>query len=86
MTCAFCLKPAEGNFSIHRDGFGVGPEVDLCDACGGSETPSAGIIWGRIAQPRTHSFAYWRVTTTERAELHARGLPSADDRQRTADI
>lgn len=57
-ACTYCGKPAEGNYSIHRDGFGVGPEVPLCDACGGSEEPSAGEIWRRIAHPSDHEFAF----------------------------
>lgn len=48
--CAFCGVAAEGNFSIDRDGFGVGPTVDLCDACGGSEEPTCGDIWARIGR------------------------------------
>ena len=64
MTCAFCGKPAEDNFSIHRDGFGVGPEVDLCDACGGSETPTCEEIWDVIAKPSDHSFAHVRPLAT----------------------
>ena len=50
MKCAFCGKLAEGNYSIHRDGFDVGPEVALCDACGGLEVPTTGDIWARIGQ------------------------------------
>lgn len=60
MTCAFCGHPAEGNYSIHRDGFGVGPEVDLCDGHGSHETPTEAEIWERIAQPSTDEFAYRR--------------------------
>jgi hypothetical protein len=51
MMCAYCDRPAEGNFSIHRDGFGVGPEVPLCDDCGSKPEPTCGEIWDRIAQP-----------------------------------
>lgn len=49
--CAYCKKPAEGNYGIHRDGFCEGPEVDLCDACGGSpaEVLSCEEIWARIS-------------------------------------
>lgn len=49
--CAYCGKPAEGEYGIHRDGFGEGPEVDLCNACGGSpaEVLSCEDIWARIA-------------------------------------
>lgn len=43
--CAHCLQRAEGNYSIHRDGFGVGPEVDLCDKCGQYERPTCEEIW-----------------------------------------
>lgn len=57
-ACAFCGQPAGGNFSIHRDGFGVGPEVPLCDACGGHEEPSGPEIWDRIAQPADGPFAH----------------------------
>jgi hypothetical protein len=50
--CAYCGQPAGGSFSIHRDGFGEGPEVDLCNDCGGSppEVLSCEQIWERIAQ------------------------------------
>ena len=52
MSCAYCGKPAEGNYSIHRDGFDAGPEVPLCDVCGSSETyPSITEIWSKIANP-----------------------------------
>ncbi len=46
--CASCDKPAQGNHAIHRDGFGDGPEVDLCDACGSKETPTCEEIWENI--------------------------------------
>ena len=48
--CAFCGKPAEGNHTIHRDGFCIGPEVPLCDACGSHLTPTCEEIWDVIAQ------------------------------------
>ena len=51
LVCAFCGKPAEGEHTIHRDGFGVGPEVELCTACGSSPEPTCEEIWARIAQP-----------------------------------
>ncbi len=47
--CSFCGKAAEGNHAIHRDGFSEGPEVPLCDACGGSENPTCEEIWDRIS-------------------------------------
>lgn len=47
-TCAFCGKPAEGNHSVERDGFCLGPEVRLCDACGSGVEPTLTEIWGRI--------------------------------------
>jgi hypothetical protein len=49
-NCAFCGQPAEGNYSIHRDGFGEGPEVDLCDAHGGDLLPTCEEIWAKIAK------------------------------------
>jgi len=48
--CSYCGKSAEGNYSIHRDGFGQGPEVPLCDACGGEGTPALAQIWTRISE------------------------------------
>lgn len=47
-VCVYCAKKAQGNYAIHRDGFGEGPEVPLCDNCGGSQFPSLATIWGRI--------------------------------------
>ena len=47
--CAYCRKLAQGNFSIHRDDFGVGPEVPLCDECGKDPTPTCEQIWKRIS-------------------------------------
>lgn len=61
MTCAYCGAKAEGEYSVHRDGFGVGPEVDLCERCGSQPTPSLREIWERIAQPSESSFAYRRI-------------------------
>lgn len=77
MICVFCGQPAQGNFSIHRDGFGVGPEVDLCDACGGDETPTCAEIWDQIAMPTQHSFAHRPLPSPPFAHLPA--LPDDDD-------
>lgn len=55
--CAFCGGPAEGNYSINRDGFGAGPEVELCDEHGGHETPTCEEIWDHIALPAEASDA-----------------------------
>lgn len=52
-VCAYCDKPAEGRFSIHRDGFVDGPEVDLCDECGGHPHPTVFDIWERISQAQS---------------------------------
>jgi hypothetical protein len=60
MECAFCGEAAQGNYSIHRDGFCVGPEVDLCDGCGGAPTPTEREIWDAIAQPCDDEFAHRR--------------------------
>ena len=48
--CAVCNNYAEGEYSIHRDGFSVGPEVPLCNACGSGESPSCEEIWGKISR------------------------------------
>lgn len=52
-SCSYCGKPAEGKYTIHRDGYDNGPEVPLCDACGSSTGPSCETIWARIARPTT---------------------------------
>jgi hypothetical protein len=49
--CAYCGKPSEGNYTVHRDGFDKGPEVELCDGCGGSRYPTLSMIWDKIAEP-----------------------------------
>lgn len=49
VTCAACDKPAKGEFAIHRDGFGEGPEVLLCNDCGESVLPTCEELWERIA-------------------------------------
>lgn len=46
--CAYCGKPAEGKYSVHRDSFRRGPEVPLCNACGGMSGPSLDDIWEKI--------------------------------------
>lgn len=53
-ACSYCEGAAEGNYTIHRDGFGEGPEVPLCDACGSRPEPTCEAIWERIAvaQPK----------------------------------
>lgn len=59
--CVFCDALAEGNFSVHRDGFSVGPEVPLCDACGSGSTPTLSDIWTKIAQRSADPFAFYLV-------------------------
>lgn len=51
-VCAYCGKTAQGNFAIHRDGFGEGPEVDLCDGCGACDETvlSCETIWEKFAK------------------------------------
>ena len=49
--CAYCGREIEQvNYMIHRDGFGLGPEVPLCDGCGAFPLPTLGEIWERIMQ------------------------------------
>ena len=52
LVCVFCGGHAEGNYSIHRDGFGIGPEVPLCDVHGGQPEPTEQEIWRRIREQR----------------------------------
>ena len=55
--CAACGSASSGKASIHRDGFGFGPEVWLCHACGCHELPTCDALWDMIAEreplPRT---------------------------------
>lgn len=48
LGCAYCGEPTQRNHTIHRDGYGVGPEVPLCDEHGADETPTCEEIWARI--------------------------------------
>lgn len=50
--CVYCGKTSEGYFSIHRDGFGEGPEVPLCNQCGGFESPTPEDIWCKISKTK----------------------------------
>ena len=52
LTCAACGNRAQGNYAIHRDGFGEGPEVPLCDGCGSEPTPTCEELWHMIAARR----------------------------------
>lgn len=52
LVCAACARPAQGEFAIHRDGFGEGPEVPLCNDCGGPGSPTCEELWERIAKLR----------------------------------
>jgi hypothetical protein len=63
LTCAFCGRPAQGEFSVHRDGFSIGPEVDLCNDCGGRETPTLAEMWRKIAQPSSKPGAFNRLSS-----------------------
>jgi hypothetical protein len=58
LACAACGSPAalkedgEPRYTIHRDGFSVGPEVPLCEDCGGHELPDCPTLWDMIAARR----------------------------------
>jgi hypothetical protein len=66
--CANCGAETTGEFSIHRDGFCDGPEVDLCNACGSEPTPTVFEIWENIRARRT-------IAAVEaRADEHPDGL------------
>lgn len=51
-ACFHCGSRAQGRFAMHRDGFGLGPQLPLCDRCGGNETPTCEEIWARALQKR----------------------------------
>ena len=76
--CAFCGEEHEGNYALHRDGFGLGPELPLCDACGGYVRPSCDEIWYRIAKVGPYADARnadvplaQLLRDVPRAELHS---------------
>ncbi|CAB4131453.1 hypothetical protein UFOVP276_206 [uncultured Caudovirales phage] len=50
--CAYCFAEIVGEpeRAIHRDGFGIGPEVPLCMVCGSTPTPTCEDIWAKIAR------------------------------------
>jgi hypothetical protein len=50
--CSYCGAEIKGEveFAIHRDGFGIGPEVPLCVKCGSSQLPTCAEIWEKIAK------------------------------------
>lgn len=52
--CVYCGKYCKGEpeYSIHRDGFGEGPEVPLCDGCGEAPHPTCEMIWDHLAAQR----------------------------------
>lgn len=49
-SCVYCDKVAGTRFAIHRDGFGEGPDVPLCDACGEDDAITCEMIWVRVAE------------------------------------
>lgn len=55
LTCAACGKAAEGNYSVHRDGFCSGPEVPLCDDCGRMASQISGSVGVGHRPPREPS-------------------------------
>jgi len=50
--CVYCGELWEGFYSIHEDDSMEGPEVELCNRCGGSEVPTCREIWDRIASTK----------------------------------
>lgn len=48
--CAACGTEIVGEVksTIHRDGFCEGPEVPLCESCGGHELPTCQDLWAAI--------------------------------------
>lgn len=64
--CAYCGRTVptkyEQQFSIHRDGFGEGPQVPLCAECVGNEDITLGVIWAKIAHPEPLIEAIKEVT------------------------
>jgi hypothetical protein len=61
--CAACGTKIRGKaqYSIHRDGFCIGPEVSLCVACGEDVTPTCEQLWEMIRERRRASAGRKRV-------------------------
>ncbi len=53
-SCAYCSGPLPDpiGYTIHRDGFGEGPEVPLCNGCAQFPSPTCEQIWDRIRERR----------------------------------
>lgn len=56
MVCAACGARADGNYSTHRDGHGIGPQVMLCDGCGSGNKPTWGDMWKQIRYRHMEGF------------------------------
>lgn len=52
LICACCGGAGRHDRTIHRDGFGVGPEVPLCSACANHPEPLDETIWKNIHMNR----------------------------------
>jgi hypothetical protein len=63
ILCSYCGRPVDQKVYglIHRDGYLVGPNVPLCEACGLEESLTMNVIWDRIAHPSDHPDAYRRI-------------------------
>lgn len=72
-VCAYCSKPAEGSYAIHRDGFELGPEVPLCNTCGDSPTPTCEEIWRRLGDVEVVLVEHGEVGEGERRIKMRRG-------------
>lgn len=59
--CAFCGDESQQNYSVHRDGFDVGPEIWLCNNCGKDPAINLDEIWAKIANPEPLIFAMQQI-------------------------
>lgn len=71
MNCAYCNKKATGEYSVHRDGFCEGPEVELCNACGSSTLPTLHDIWNKIRATPNLAKAKKLISKLEDEDLFA---------------
>lgn len=71
--CAYCDARIAADapvYSIHRDDFGEGPEVPLCEACGSGQTPTCEQIWAKIGQGAVEARAVMTQSVEEiRAQM-----------------
>ena len=74
-TCCYCGGVAGGDYAIHRDDMGVGPELPLCKACAEDDAITCEAIWAKTSKAPGDICAqldafYQSTTTPYERQLH----------------